>query len=47
MRRVKLFEEFNELQEDNFQENTNGEIYILVGPPAVGKSTWIQENLVL
>jgi len=45
MRKLKLFEEFNELQEDNFRENNNREIYILIGPAAVGKSTWIENNL--
>ena len=46
MKRIKFFENFNEVQKEgrDVQNNPN-EIYILVGPPAVGKSTWLENNL--
>lgn len=34
------------IRENNILENENNKIlYVLVGPPAIGKSTWIKQNL--
>jgi len=49
MKYLKFFENFTQTQVEDVESTESNpdekKIYILIGPPAVGKSTWVKNNL--
>lgn len=49
MKYLKFFENFTQTQVEDVESTESNpdekKIYILIGPPAVGKSTWVENNL--